>query len=83
VAAGSRRGIRRAGSCGNGATTRVTPLGAYHPERPTVAAEEAIESAEVAHAHPEGVAGAVLVAVAAVHAGARLDGAPAASGDGP
>jgi ADP-ribosylglycohydrolase len=64
------------GSCGNGATTRVAPLGAYHPQRPTVAAEEAIESAEVTHAHPEGVAGAVPVAVAAAHAAARLDGTP-------
>lgn len=63
------------GSCGNGAAMRVAPLGAYHPDRPKFAAEEAIKSAEVTHAHPEGVAGAVLVAVAAAHAAAaRLDG---------
>jgi hypothetical protein len=38
------------------------------------AAEEAIKSADVTHAHPEGVARAVLVAVAAHAAAARLDG---------
>ncbi|GIF56383.1 ADP-ribosylglycohydrolase family protein [Asanoa iriomotensis] len=64
------------GSWGNGAAMRVPPLGAYHPDRPNLAASEAIASAEVTHAHPEGVAGAVLVAVAASHAAAsRLDGA--------
>ncbi|GIF75617.1 ADP-ribosylglycohydrolase family protein [Asanoa siamensis] len=63
------------GSWGNGAAMRVAPLGAYHPDRPRVAATEAILSAEVTHAHPEGIAGAVLVAVAAAHAAAaRLDG---------
>jgi ADP-ribosylglycohydrolase len=63
------------GSCGNGAAMRVAPLGAYHPHRPAVAAAEAIKSAAVTHAHPEGIAGAVLVAVAAAHAAtARLDG---------
>jgi ADP-ribosylglycohydrolase len=63
------------GSCGNGAAMRVAPPGAYHPDRPKVAAEEAIKSAEVTHAHPEGIAVAVLVAVAAAYAAAaRLDG---------
>ncbi|GAB3974864.1 ADP-ribosylglycohydrolase family protein [Plantactinospora veratri] len=63
------------GSCGNGAAMRVAPLGAYHADRPRRAAEQAIRSAEVTHAHPEGIAGAVLVAVAAAHAGAaRLTG---------
>ena len=63
------------GSCGNGAAMRVAPLGAYQPYRPAAAAEEAIKSAEVTHAHPEGIAGAILVAVAAAHAAAaRLDG---------
>jgi len=63
------------GSCGNGAAMRVAPLGAYHADRPRVAARLAIATAEVTHAHPEGIAGAVLVAVAAAHAAAaRLDG---------
>lgn len=70
------------GSCGNGAAMRVAPLGAYHADRPNRAAQQAIDSAEVTHAHPEGIAGAVLVAVAsATAAAARLDGArpPAAA----
>jgi len=63
------------GSCGNGAAMRVAPLGAYHVESPRRAAEQAIRSAEVTHAHPEGIAGAVLVAVAAAHAASgRLTG---------
>jgi ADP-ribosylglycohydrolase len=58
------------GSCGNGAAMRVAPLGAYHADRPREAARLAIDSAEVTHAHPEGIAGAILVAVGAAHAAA-------------
>jgi ADP-ribosylglycohydrolase len=62
------------GSWGNGAAMRVAPLGAYFAGDPRRAAREAIASAEVTHAHPEGVLGAVAVAVAAsVVAGARVD----------
>jgi ADP-ribosylglycohydrolase len=64
------------GSCGNGAAMRIAPLGAYFPDSPRHAAEEAALSARVTHAHPEGVAGAIAVAVAASHAAAgRLAGA--------
>ncbi|WP_324786141.1 ADP-ribosylglycohydrolase family protein [Streptomyces sp. H51] len=53
------------GSLGNGAAMRVAPLGAwFHDSLPRVV-EQAVLSAEVTHAHPEGVAGAVAVAVAA------------------
>ncbi|MFJ5531309.1 ADP-ribosylglycohydrolase family protein [Streptomyces sp. NPDC093261] len=53
------------GSLGNGAAMRVAPLGAwFHDSLPRVV-EQAALSAEVTHAHPEGVAGAVAVAVAA------------------
>lgn len=45
------------GPRGNGAAMRVAPLRAYHADRPAAVAEEAIKSAEVTHAHPEGVAG--------------------------
>ncbi|MBU8860030.1 MULTISPECIES: ADP-ribosylglycohydrolase family protein [unclassified Micromonospora] len=63
------------GSCGNGAAMRVAPLGAWHADSARRAAEQARASAEVTHAHPEGVAGAVAVAVAAsLAARARLDG---------
>ncbi|WP_113697080.1 ADP-ribosylglycohydrolase family protein [Amycolatopsis albispora] len=53
------------GSWGNGGAMRVAPLGAWFgPDLDAVVAEAA-RSAEVTHAHPEGVAGAVAVAVAA------------------
>ncbi|WP_280363809.1 ADP-ribosylglycohydrolase family protein [Nocardia wallacei] len=63
------------GSCGNGAAMRVAPLGAYHAGDPETIAAEAVRSAQVTHMHPEGVRGAVAVALAAgVAARARLDG---------
>jgi ADP-ribosylglycohydrolase len=69
------------GSCGNGAAMRVAPLGAYHPDAPRRAADEAAAQARITHAHPEGVAGAVAVAVAASHAAsARLAGERPAAG---
>ncbi|MGW4358340.1 ADP-ribosylglycohydrolase family protein [Streptomyces californicus] len=53
------------GSLGNGAAMRVAPLGArFHADLDLVAAQ-AVLSAEVTHAHPDGIAGAVAVAVAA------------------
>jgi ADP-ribosylglycohydrolase len=63
------------GSCGNGAAMRVAPLGAYFPDDLARAADQARLSAEVTHAHPEGVAGAIAVAAAASLAAAgRLAG---------
>lgn len=53
------------GSFGNGAAMRVAPLGAYFADDLDAAIENARRSAEVTHAHPEGVAGAIAVAVAA------------------
>lgn len=53
------------GSMGNGAAMRVAPLGAYYPGHLERAALEAAASAVVTHAHPEGIAGAIAVAVAA------------------
>ncbi|MFE6691639.1 ADP-ribosylglycohydrolase family protein [Streptomyces sp. NPDC057743] len=53
------------GSLGNGAAMRVAPLGAWFHHDLDRAAEQAARSAEVTHAHPQGVAGAVAVAVAA------------------
>jgi ADP-ribosylglycohydrolase len=53
---------------------RVAPLGAHFADDPTLAAEQARWSAEVTHAHPEGIAGAVAVAAAAAWA-CRLRGA--------
>ncbi|MEK2471703.1 MULTISPECIES: ADP-ribosylglycohydrolase family protein [Streptomyces] len=53
------------GSLGNGAAMRVAPLGAWFHHDLDRAADQAARSAEVTHAHPQGVAGAVAVAVAA------------------
>ncbi|TWG05679.1 ADP-ribosylglycohydrolase [Streptomyces brevispora] len=53
------------GSLGNGAAMRVAPLGARFRRDVDHAAEQAALQAEVTHAHPAGIAGAVAVAVAA------------------
>jgi len=53
------------GSFGNGGAMRVGPLGAYFSDDVPRAAEQARLSAEVTHAHEEGVAGAIAIAVAA------------------
>ncbi|WP_280217893.1 ADP-ribosylglycohydrolase family protein [Nocardia neocaledoniensis] len=56
------------GSWGNGAAMRVAPLGAFFAGDLDRAAAEAASSAEVTHAHPEAIVGAMAVAVAAGHA---------------
>lgn len=53
------------GSYGNGAAMRAAPIGAFFSESDQRVVENAARSAEVTHAHPEGVSGAVAVAVAA------------------
>jgi ADP-ribosylglycohydrolase len=63
------------GSFGNGAAMRVAPLGAYFADDLPRVVSEARKSALVTHAHPEGVAGAIAVAVAAAEAWQR-SGAP-------
>jgi ADP-ribosylglycohydrolase len=60
----ARAMFRGEGSLGNGAAMRVAPLGAWFHEDVDEAVEQAVLSAEVTHAHPEGVAGAVAIAVA-------------------
>ncbi|MFC0036759.1 ADP-ribosylglycohydrolase family protein [Actinomadura rayongensis] len=55
------------GSYGNGAAMRVAPLGAYFADDPARAAEQAARSAEVTHAHPEGIADAVPAGWRAAH----------------
>jgi ADP-ribosylglycohydrolase len=63
----TQAGFRGMGSFGNGAAMRVAPLGAFFADAPLdVICEQARLSAEVTHAHPEGIAGAIAVAVAAV-----------------
>ncbi|MFF6905691.1 ADP-ribosylglycohydrolase family protein [Streptomyces sp. NPDC012389] len=58
-------GLLDGGSLGNGAAMRVAPLGARFHEDLDRVAEQAVLSAAVTHAHPDGIAGAVAVAVAA------------------
>jgi ADP-ribosylglycohydrolase len=53
------------GSYGNGGAMRVAPLGAYFADDMPALIENARLSAEITHAHPEGIAGAFAVAVAA------------------
>ena len=54
-----------AGSFGNGGAMRVAPVGAYFADDMTKVVEQAALSAEVTHAHPDGQAGAIAVAVSA------------------
>ncbi|SOD62711.1 ADP-ribosylglycohydrolase [Streptomyces zhaozhouensis] len=66
--AGSRALFGGEGSLGNGGAMRAAPLGALCARDPAVAARRAALAAEVTHRHPEGVAGAVAVALAAASA---------------
>jgi len=53
------------GSFGNGAAMRVAPLGAYFADDLSIVPAMATRSAQVTHFHPEGIAGAIAVAVGA------------------
>lgn len=53
------------GSFGNGAAMRAAPIGAYFAPDLERVRVEALRSAEPTHAHPDGAAGAVAVAIAA------------------
>lgn len=53
------------GSMGNGGAMRVAPLGGWFAEDIDRVAEEARASAQITHAHSEGEAGTIAVAVAA------------------
>jgi ADP-ribosylglycohydrolase len=61
------------GSCGNGGGMRSAPVGAFFSGDLDAVVEHAARSAAPTHAHPEGAAGAIAVAVAAaaVFAGER------------
>jgi ADP-ribosylglycohydrolase len=53
------------GSWGNGAAMRIAPLGAWYADDPSEAARQAVLASRPTHQHPEGIAGAVAVSVAA------------------
>jgi ADP-ribosylglycohydrolase len=68
----TKSAFRGMGSFGNGAAMRVAPLGAFFADHGLdVVARQAELSAEVTHAHPEGIAGAVAVACATALAWTR------------
>jgi ADP-ribosylglycohydrolase len=62
------------GSLGNGAAMRVGPLGAWHAGNLAAVVEQAERSARPTHVHPEGIAGAIAIAVAAALAWEPVDG---------
>jgi ADP-ribosylglycohydrolase len=53
------------GSYGNGAAMRIAPLGAYFADDLDAVRANATRSCEPTHTHPEGIAGALAVAIAA------------------
>ena len=61
------------GSYGNGAAMRAAPIGAYFAGDLDRVRAEALRSAEPTHAHPDGAAGAVAVAIAAALAATGID----------
>jgi len=63
IAAGSVFGGQ--GSMGNGSAMRVAPLGAYFADDLERCSCEAALSADPTHAHPDGRAGAIAIAIAA------------------
>jgi ADP-ribosylglycohydrolase len=69
----SKRPFDGQGSMGNGGGMRSAPIGAYFCDDLDAVVEHAVQSAKPTHAHPDGIAGAVAVAVAAarVFAGER------------
>jgi ADP-ribosylglycohydrolase len=71
----ARRLFGGQGSFGNGAAMRVAPLGAFFADDLDFVSEQARLAAEVTHAHKEGIAGAVAVALAAAMA-CRYRGSP-------
>ncbi|HEY2584500.1 MAG TPA: ADP-ribosylglycohydrolase family protein [Tepidisphaeraceae bacterium] len=70
------------GSAGNGAAMRVAALGAYFSSNTGELIQHARQSAEVTHAHPEGQAGAIAVALAAGFAAVHSDLPPAEAAAG-
>ncbi len=62
-------GVFPGGSYGNGSAMRIAALAAYFAaDDSATLSEQARLSAEVTHAHPEGIAGAIAVAVAGAYA---------------
>ena len=56
------------GSFGNGAAMRIAPLGAFFAPDLKLVETQAERASEVTHAHPEGIAGGIAIAIAAAFA---------------
>ena len=66
--------VFRGGSFGNGSAMRIAPLAAYFAEDGyQKVADQARLASAITHAHPEGIAGAIAVAVAAAYAWLNRD----------
>ena len=62
------------GSMGNGASMRVSPIGAFYFDDIDKVKDLAIKSAEITHSNMEGITGAIAVAVAtAIATKAKID----------
>jgi len=72
--------IFQGGSFGNGGAMRIAPLGAYFADDMDKLIVEAKKATEITHAHPEGIAGAIAVAVATAIAYQHRDN-PLSRGD--
>lgn len=69
------------GSFGNGGAMRIAPLGAYFADDMPKLIAEAQKATEVTHAHPEGIAGGIAVAVATAIAWQQRDNPALSRGD--
>lgn len=61
------------GSCGNGGAMRAAPVGVWFKDDLTELVENAMQSAAVTHAHADGQAGAIAVALAAAWMACEFD----------
>lgn len=64
------------GSFGNDGAMRAAPIGAYYADDLDTAISRTRQATEVTHAHPEGIAGAITVAIAAAYAWKLRDEQP-------
>jgi ADP-ribosylglycohydrolase len=60
----SNQQLFNGGSFGNGGAMRIAPLGAYFADDLAKVVSEAQKATEITHAHPEGIAGGIAVAIA-------------------
>jgi poly(ADP-ribose) glycohydrolase ARH3 len=77
----ANRAVFPDGSYGNGAAMRAPVVGVFHASRPGGLVEATTRTAEVTHAHPLGIEGAVVVAAAAAAAAGDEDPFEAAAAE--